>query len=118
MVNELLYEDDLILMSETIRGTKERFWKDALESKDLKVNAKKTKVMVSRSKRKLFKSKIDPCGVYGRRAMANLMLCTKSENLVHSRCAKIRRVTARLATHFVCLRCMQENNGFDREVVL
>ena len=40
MVNELLYADDLVFMSETTEDLKERFWnwKDALESKGLKVN--------------------------------------------------------------------------------
>ena len=49
---------------------KERFWnwKDALESKGLKVNTRKTKVMVSMSEGKLFKSKIDPCGVCGKKS--------------------------------------------------
>ena len=52
MVNELLYADDLILMSETMEDVKKRFW----NSKDLKVNTRKTKVMVSGSKGKLFNS--------------------------------------------------------------
>ena len=45
MVNKLLYADDLALMSETMEDLKERFWnwKDALESKGLKVNTKKQK---------------------------------------------------------------------------
>ena len=40
VVNELLYADDLALMSEDIEDLKERFWnrKDALESKGLKIN--------------------------------------------------------------------------------
>ena len=103
MVNELLYADDLVLMSETMEDLKERFWnwKDALESKDVKVNTRKTKVMVSGSK-ELFKSKIDPCGVRGRRVMTNSVLCTKCGNWVLGRCAKIKRVTARL-TMRVCL---------------
>ena len=42
-----------------------------MESKGLKVNTTKTKVMVSGSEGELFKSKIDPCGVGGRRVMAN-----------------------------------------------
>ena len=86
-VNELIYADDLILMSETMEDLKKRFWnwKDALESKGLKVNTRKTKVMVSKSEGKLFKSKIDPCGVCGRRVMANSVLCTKCENWVHGR---------------------------------
>ena len=51
VVNELLYADDLVIMSEDMEDLKERFWncKDALESKGLKVNTRKTKVMVSGS---------------------------------------------------------------------
>ena len=79
VVNELLYADDLVIMNE---DWKKRFWnwKDALQSKGLKVNTRKTKVMVSGSEGKLFKSKIDPCGVCRRRVMANSVLCTKCGN--------------------------------------
>ena len=46
---ELLYADDLQLVSETIKGLKGRMvaWKGALESKGWRVNVKKTKVMIS-----------------------------------------------------------------------
>ena len=62
VVNELLYADDLGIMTKDMEDLKERFWnwKDALESKGLKVNTRKTKMMVSGSEGKLFKSKIDP----------------------------------------------------------
>ena len=68
MINELLYADDLVLMSETMKDLKERLlnWKDA-GSNSLTVNTRKTKVMVSGSEGELFKSKIDPCGVCGSR---------------------------------------------------
>ena len=58
VVNELLYADDLVRMSEDMEDLKERFWnwKDTLESKGLKVNTRKTKVMVSGSERELFES--------------------------------------------------------------
>ena len=48
-LSELLYADDLILMSETIEGHRNKFikWKEALESKVLNVNLGNTKVMVS-----------------------------------------------------------------------
>ena len=48
---ELLYADDLVQMSETIEGHSNNFlkWKDTFESKGLKVNLEKTKVMVSSS---------------------------------------------------------------------
>ena len=56
----------------------------------LKVNTRKTKMMVSGSEGELLKSKIDPCGVCGGRVMANSVLCTKYGNWVHGRCAKIK----------------------------
>ena len=107
VVNELLCADDLVIMSKDMEDLKERFWnwKDALESKGLKVNTRKTRLMVSGSEGELFKSKIDPCGVCGRRVMANSVLCTKCGNWVHGKCEKIKRVTARLAMDLVCLKC-------------
>ena len=62
-------------------------------------------MMESGSEGELFKNKIDPCGVCGRRVMANSVLCTKCGNWVHGRCAKIMRDTARVVMHFVCLKC-------------
>ena len=38
--------------------------------------------------------------------MAILVLCAKCGNWVHGKCAKIKRVTARLALHFVCSKCI------------
>ena len=37
--------------------------------------------------------------------MANSVLCTKCGSWVHCKCAKIKRVTARLAMYFVCSKC-------------
>ena len=47
-LSELLYVDDLILMSETIKELRNKFlkWKEAFESKGLKINLHKTNVMV------------------------------------------------------------------------
>ena len=61
--------------------------------------------MVSGSEGELIKSKINPCGAFGRRVMANSVLCTKCGNWVHGKRAKIKRVTARLAIHLVCSKC-------------
>ena len=46
LMKEVLYTDDLVLMSEIIEGLKERFlkWRSGLESKGLKVILEKTKV--------------------------------------------------------------------------
>ena len=43
--------------------------------------------------------------------MANSVLCTKYENWVHGRCAKIKKATARLAMHFVCSKCRKIMEG-------
>ena len=61
-----------------------------IRSKGLKVNTKKTKVVVSGSEGELFKSKMDPYGVSERRIMANSVLLTKCGNWVHGKCAKIK----------------------------
>ena len=52
LMSEMLYADDLVLMSETMEGLREKFWKwkEAFESKGPKVNLGKTKVVVSRQK--------------------------------------------------------------------
>ena len=62
LMNEILYVDDLVLMSASIEKLKEKFlkWKEAFESKRVKMNLKKTKVMVSGSKDEVLKSKVDP----------------------------------------------------------
>ena len=48
VLSELLYGDELVLMSEAIKGLRNRFlqWKEAFESKGLKDNLGKTKVGV------------------------------------------------------------------------
>ena len=64
-LSELLYVDDLFPMSETIKGLRNRFlkWKEAFESKGLKVSLGKTKVTVcgSITNDGMSKSKVDPC---------------------------------------------------------
>ena len=87
-----------------IENLKEKFfkWKEAFESKGLKFNFKKTKVMVSGLKGEVLKSKVNPCAKCGKRLMANLMMCTNCGKWVHSRCAEMKRVTSSLAKGFVC----------------
>ena len=51
-LSELLYADDLVLMSETMEGLRNKFlrWKEVFEIKGRKVNIGNTKVMVSAAK--------------------------------------------------------------------
>ena len=66
----------------------------AFESKDLKLNLGKTKVLVSGSitKEGMSKSKVDPCGVYCLRIKANTVLCVHCGMWIHGRCARVKRV--------------------------
>ena len=49
VLSELLPVDDLVMINETVKVLRNKFlkWKEAFESKGLKVNLGKTKVMVS-----------------------------------------------------------------------
>ena len=77
---ETLYADDLVLMSESMENLKEFLkWKEPFESKGLKVNLKKTKVMVSGLKDEILKCKVDTCAKWGKRVMANSVMCTKCD---------------------------------------
>ena len=69
LLNEILYADDLVLMSESLDDLRERFqrWRSALEDKGLKVNVGKTKMMVSGTEREIVFSKMDPCEICGKR---------------------------------------------------
>ena len=85
LMSEILYAEELVLMSETMEGLREKFqkWKEAFESKGMKVNLKKTKVMVSGSEGERIVSKIDPCGMCGKRVMANSVQCNNCGKWIH-----------------------------------
>ena len=70
LLNEILYANDLVLLSENSEDLRERFqrWRGALESKEImKVNISKTKMMVSGAEGEIARSKVDPCGICGKR---------------------------------------------------
>ena len=106
-LSELLYADDLVLISETIEGLRDKFikLKEVFESDGLKVNLGKTKVMVCSgiTKDGMSKSKVDPCGACSLRVKANsVSQCSK---LIHSRCAGRKRVTPKFSRNFACKKC-------------
>ena len=77
-MSEMLYADDLVLMSETMEGLREKFWKwkEAFESKGLKVNLGKTKVVVSGAEGEVSVSNlVDPCGIFEKRVMGRDFVC-------------------------------------------
>ena len=107
LLNEILYVDDLVLMSESLEDLRERFqrWSTALEGKGLKVNIVKTKMMVSGTEGEIPPSKKDPCGGCGKKVGSNTVCCTQCMKWIHGRCTKMKRVICSSARDFVCRRC-------------
>ena len=70
-------------------------WKEAFESKGLKINLGKIMVMVSSTiiKDGMFKSKVGACGVYCLRVKANSVLCLQCGKCIQGRCAGMKMVT-------------------------
>ena len=65
----LMYADDLVVICETKEEARQRFvaWRNALESKGLKVNISKTKVMRCARYGAPKEAEVDPCSVCGKR---------------------------------------------------
>ena len=80
-MKETLYADDLALMSETMEGRKEKFLKprSALESKGLKVNLEKTKVIVCWLEGEVIQSRINSCRKCDKSVTVNPVQCTKCD---------------------------------------
>ena len=106
-MNEILYADDLELISESLEDLRERFqrWRRAFEGKGLKVNVGKTKMMLSETEGEITLSKIDPCGICGKRVGSNAVCYTQCMKWIHGRCTKMKKVTCSSAKDFVCRRC-------------
>ena len=81
VLSELLYADDLVLMREAVTALRDMFlkWKEAFESKCLKVSHGKTKVIVSCSLTKggLSKSKVESCGICRLRVKVSTFVCVQ-----------------------------------------
>ena len=107
-----------MLMSESMNDLRERLqkWRSALKDKGLKVNIEKTKMMKSGTEGEIVLSKIDPCGICGKRIGSNAVCCTQCMKWTHGRCTKIKKVTCSSARHFVCRRCTDVGDGTEEPV--
>ena len=98
-LGEVLYADDLVLISETIEGLRNRFLelKKYFESMGLIVNLGKTKVMVygGITKGGKSESKDDTCGVCRLRIKANSVLCLPCGKWIHCRCVEMKNATSK-----------------------
>ena len=100
-LSELLYADDLLMISETINGlmNKFRIWKEAFESNGLKIG--KTKVMFSGgiAKDGLSKIKVYPCVLMWVLQLESIMthsiLCVLCCKWIHGRSAGVNSVPQR-----------------------
>ena len=75
-------------MSENLEDLRERSrrWRDALETKGMKVIIGKTKMMVSGAEGEIARSKVDPCGICGKRViMSNAVLCSECKKWIHAK---------------------------------
>ena len=69
LMSPILYADNLVLTSEKMKELREKFWKlkEAFQSKGLRVNLRKTKVVLSGAGGVVSLSKVDSCGNCGKR---------------------------------------------------
>ena len=113
---ELLYADDLILVSESVDDLKSRLhsWKKELEMKGMRVNISKTKVMVCGEKDNKGGYEVSgryPCGVCGKGLGRNSLMCTACDKWVHKRCSGIKGKLEKVCESFVCKSCLKIKNN-------
>jgi len=78
---ELLYADDLAVIAETEEELIKRFneWKDNTESKGMRVNMNKTKVISGERQKVMQKAVRWPCGVCSKGVGSNSLQCTSCQ---------------------------------------
>jgi len=77
---ELLYADDLAVIAETEEELIKRLneWKDNVESKGMRVNMNKTKVIISGERQNVRQKAVRwPCGVCSKGVGSNSLQCTR-----------------------------------------
>jgi hypothetical protein len=112
---ELLYADDLVLIADTMEGciNKLKSWKAGMESKGLRVNMAKTKLLISGTGLNvLLESGAFPCAVCRSGVGANSIQCPQCSLWVHKRCSGVKgRLAA--SSDFLCPRCKGEARPID-----
>ena len=105
-------------MGETMEELRENFdeWREAFESKGMRVNLGKTKLMVSGMEEETFDSKIDPCGMCGTKVMPNSVLCTACGKWVQTNCTNKKRAAVYLNKNFVCRKCRSVAKNFEDQM--
>jgi hypothetical protein len=104
---ELLYADDLVLMAESLGELSEKLrkWKAALESKGLKVNMKKTKIMLGEDSNLAQETGKHPCPVCKKGVGRNSIQCRTCKGWVHKKCSGVKGRLIEMAKDFKCKTC-------------
>ena len=107
---ELLYADDLVIIAETLEELVEKLsvWKTNIESKGLRVNVGKTKIMpsVHNAPRPTDSSEY-PCGVCSKGVGSNSIECNSCKLWIHKRCTNLKG-RLKLDPTFKCKKCRGE----------
>ena len=100
----LMHADDLVRICETKEEARQRFVasRNVLESKRLKVNIIKTKVLRCARDGVQKEAAVEPCSVHGKRVGVNSIQCATCGYWVHGRCSGVQGSLARMAQGFVC----------------
>ena len=92
---EDLYADGLVIIADSLQECVRRLliWKEAMEKKELRVNAGKTKVMICGTGLDLLQSSCEyPCAVC-RTGVGNNIYCNCCKLWVHKECNGLQRLT-------------------------
>ena len=103
---EDLYADDLVIIAESLEECVRRLltWKEAMEEKGLRVNARKTKIMICGTGLDLLQSSGEfPCAVCRTGVGSNSIFCKGCKHWVHKKCSGLKRLTEDL--DYRCTRC-------------
>jgi hypothetical protein len=106
---ELFYADDFCLLAATKEDlmVKIKRWKEGMESKGLRVNMGKTKVMYCNvGSGQMENSGKWPCGVCRKGVGANSIVCTVCQQWFHRRCSGLSGSLC-VVVGFKCSRCVE-----------
>ncbi|RUS90819.1 hypothetical protein EGW08_001438 [Elysia chlorotica] len=103
---EDLYADDLVIIAESLEECVSRLltWKEGMEEKGLRVNARKTKIMICGNNLDLLQNSGEfPCAVCCTGVGSNSIFCKGCKKWVHKKCSGLKRLTK--DSDFQCSRC-------------
>jgi len=100
--------NDLVVIAETEEDLIKRLneWKNNVESRGMRVNMNKTKVMINEGRQKPVQKAVRwPCGVCGIGVGSNSIQCTSCHKWVHKKCSGIKGSMYKVMKSFICRGC-------------